>query len=383
MAGTNNFTIHNPSNANQEPDSSFAADALTTGGIGTDAIMPSAWMNARWYEDSMGFYCLAQALANKGYNLSKDNVANLTAVLSNIVTNADTKPPLMTVAYSPTPTFDASLANGFDITLNGNVTSSTLINAQIGQTITFIVTQSSGGGLTFSQPPQLADWIAINGSANQVTIQQFIVKENGQIWQTATFTLILYNSIAIINGDIASINSQIGTINGEISTIDGQISTLNSEVGTINGDISTIDGQITNLNSEVGTLQGQITPLTTAASQGSILISNGSSYVQRALAIHDNTGSRSFGTTYTNSTGAEMYVSGYGNTTGGHVASVQCLVNGVAVFANTVGATVDNGACGFSFIVPSGATYSILANTLSGGSSGVNGLDKWIETYWS
>lgn len=383
MAGTNNFTIHNPSNANQEPDSSFAADALTTGGIGTDAIMPSAWMNARWYEDSMGFYCLAQALANKGYNLSKDNVANLTAVLSNIVTNADTKPPLMTVAYSPTPTFDASLANGFDITLNGNVTSSTLINAQIGQILTFIITQNGVGGLTFAYPSNVGGAFPIYTGPGGISIQQFIVKENGTIFAIESFVGILSQEVTTLNGQVSTLNSEVGTINGQISTIDGQISTLNSEVGTINGNISTIDGQITNLNSEVGTLQGQITPLTTAASQGSILISNGSSYVQRALAIHDNTGSRSFGTTYTNSTGAEMYVSGYGNTTGGHVASVQCLVNGVAVFANTVGATVDNGACGFSFIVPSGATYSILANTLSGGSSGVNGLDKWIETYWS
>src|SRR5580658_5076187 len=40
---------------------------------------------------------------------------------------------LTTVTYSATPTFNAALSSGFQITLSGNVTSSTLSNATAGQ----------------------------------------------------------------------------------------------------------------------------------------------------------------------------------------------------------------------------------------------------------
>lgn len=181
MPGSNNFTVHNPTNANQQPDGTFAGDSLTTGGIGVDAIMPSAWMNARWYEDSVGFWALAQAMANKGYVINKDNPATLAAVMANIFTNNDVKPPLISVAYSPTPAFFANLANGFDIVLGGNVTGPTLTGQSIGQTITFIITQGATP-FSFIPPSNVNGWQPISMVANSVTIEQFIVKEDGTIW---------------------------------------------------------------------------------------------------------------------------------------------------------------------------------------------------------
>lgn len=95
----------------------------------------------------------------------------------------------------------------------------------------------------------------------------------------------------------------------------------------------------------------------------------------------DVTGSRSFGTTYTNTYGYGIHVTGYGTTSGSSVGSVQCLVNGGSDFANTVAATVSGGACGFSFVVPPGATYEIISNSLTNGQgSAVNGVGRWIET---
>lgn len=95
---------------------------------------------------------------------------------------------------------------------------------------------------------------------------------------------------------------------------------------------------------------------------------------------NDVTGSRSFGTTYTNSSSGVMYVTGYGNMQGNDIGSVQCFVNGDGDFASTATASINNGACGFSFVVPSGATYEILANTLAQSGHGVTGVGKWIET---
>ena len=181
MAGSNNFTIHNPANANQEPDSTFATDALTTGGIPTDAIMPSPWMNARWYEDSVGFWAFAQSLANKGYVVNKDNPTTLSSVMANVVTFADLKTPLLSLVFSPTPTFDASVANGWQLTLGGPVTSSTLSNLSIGQVLTFMIVQGIVP-YSFTPPAGINGWRPVPVIANTVFTQQFIVRADLTVW---------------------------------------------------------------------------------------------------------------------------------------------------------------------------------------------------------
>lgn len=95
----------------------------------------------------------------------------------------------------------------------------------------------------------------------------------------------------------------------------------------------------------------------------------------------DVTGSRSFGATFTNSSSSEILVTGYGITSGSSVGSVEAIVGPLSVFSNTCGATVSTGTCGFSFPVPAGATYQILANTRTNSmGSAVTSLGKWIET---
>jgi hypothetical protein len=244
MAGSNNFTIHNPTNANQEPDSTFASDSLTTGGIGTDAILPSLWLNARWYEDSVGFFCLAQAMANKGYAVNKDNPTALEAVLANLVTNADLRQPLVAVSYSPTPVFPASTANGFELILSGNVSSSTFdVTPAIGQILTFVIVQGATP-FTFVPPSVINGWVPISVVANSVNVQQFIVLEDGSIWPLNTTggqktTNTVTGSRAFGTTYTAGANIFVG-VTGELNLGVGHTATIQAVVGGVIGATSSI-----------------------------------------------------------------------------------------------------------------------------------------------
>lgn len=78
------------------------------------------------------------------------------------------------VAFSATPTFDASLGNTQKITLTGNVTSSTLSNAQAGQHLWFIIIQDGTGGHTFAWPSNVKGGMTIGANPNEVSAQEFI-----------------------------------------------------------------------------------------------------------------------------------------------------------------------------------------------------------------
>lgn len=240
MAGTNDFVQHNPTEANQEPTTDFAADSLTTGGIGTDAIMPSPWMNARWYQDSTVCAALMQMLATKNYNVSVANLATLASVFANIVTEADLRTPLVSVGYSPTPTFPASTANGFDIVLGGNVTSSSFnATPNIGQILTFIVTQTSGGGATFVPPSTVNGWQPINTAPNSVTVQQFIVKEDGTIWSVTPIrrtVIVDKTSINVPNTTYQNTSGVPMSLSGAILTATGgSVGNIAIEIGSTSG----------------------------------------------------------------------------------------------------------------------------------------------------
>ncbi|HEV2349007.1 MAG TPA: hypothetical protein VG028_04075 [Terriglobia bacterium] len=73
------------------------------------------------------------------------------------------------VAFSGTPTFDASLGNTQKITLTGNATSSTLANAAAGEQINFIICQDGTGGRSFVWPPTVSQGPPVNLNANGCT----------------------------------------------------------------------------------------------------------------------------------------------------------------------------------------------------------------------
>lgn len=101
MSGTTNFVEHNPTNANQENDATYQADATRSGGIVLNQALPSVWLNKVWTQSSRMATALALMLVNKGYspvdgttpqtnNTSFSTATtNLAAVLANILTFAD------------------------------------------------------------------------------------------------------------------------------------------------------------------------------------------------------------------------------------------------------------------------------------------------------
>lgn len=81
---------------------------------------------------------------------------------------------LTTVAFSATPTFDASTAATFKMTLTGNVTSSTLSNAVAGEPISFEICQDGTGGRTFVPPANVQGWVTIPSGANACIMQDLV-----------------------------------------------------------------------------------------------------------------------------------------------------------------------------------------------------------------
>ncbi len=74
-----------------------------------------------------------------------------------------------------TVSFDAGLANTFEVTLNANATSTTLSNAQAGQWLNIIVCQpASGGPYTFAWPSNVRGGMTIGTTAEKCSAQNFV-----------------------------------------------------------------------------------------------------------------------------------------------------------------------------------------------------------------
>jgi hypothetical protein len=89
------------------------------------------------------------------------------------------------VPYSAAPIFNCSSSSGlltFEMTLTGNVASSTIINFGAGELITFALIQDSTGSRTFAWPAQVQNAAAINAAANSRTVQTFYVGSNGNLY---------------------------------------------------------------------------------------------------------------------------------------------------------------------------------------------------------
>jgi hypothetical protein len=84
-------------------------------------------------------------------------------------------PQLLVVPFSATPNFDGSAYTAWQITLTGNVTSSTLSGLVVGNLYTFILRQDSAGGHAFAFPPNCFNASApVNTAVNGYTIQTFV-----------------------------------------------------------------------------------------------------------------------------------------------------------------------------------------------------------------
>jgi hypothetical protein len=122
-----------------------------------------------------------------GSNLSQNTDGSLSA---NKAFNA----PLCTVTLSATPAFDASQCNAFGLTLGGTtVTSSTLLNAKAGQSLTFTIVQDATGGRSFIWPTNLLSVCPVNPAAHTSTAV------------TAVFDGINANATSCTTSDVATL----------------------------------------------------------------------------------------------------------------------------------------------------------------------------------
>lgn len=84
------------------------------------------------------------------------------------------------VPFSTTPIFDANIGQIFNLTLTGNVTSSTFINGVSGIFV-FRIIQDSSGNHTFTWPTNMRGTGPINMGANARSIQAFAIDADGSL----------------------------------------------------------------------------------------------------------------------------------------------------------------------------------------------------------
>jgi hypothetical protein len=133
----------------------------------------------------------------------------------------------------------------------------------------------------------------------------------------------------------------------------------------------------------VGTAPLALTALGAAALAGSssqvFNVSNASA-AANALAYQQSltagafavvTGSRAFGTTYTNSTGRPIFVYAVGNTGSVASAALEAFIGGVAVGFGTTATGATSTSVAVGFIVPAGATYEVTATNAT--------INSWTE----
>lgn len=346
MAGTTNFVQHNPNAANQEPDGTFDSDSLTTAGIGVDAVMPSSWMNKRWYQDSTFVAAFAQMLAAKGYSTSDANVSTLAGVLANVLTNADIKTAMVNVTWSASVTCDCSTANGFRISLAGNTTI-TFTNSVDFQVVTLSLLNPSNYTVAFSSNVR-ASFVPYSSAANNdFNFTQQFISFAGKLYPFETELLNLQS------GKQDALGFTPTQQGGGTSQLANKI-----YIGW--------DG--TRLRAQVDTTD-----------LGQIAFGN----IPTSLANAVNTPANALNTTYQNTTGRMLFVSVNVATSGGNVGTLSASI-GIAspsqvVAVNDYTATLSNGNANITFMVPPNWYYSV-SSTGSAFSGSGGAIRSWVET---
>jgi hypothetical protein len=128
------------------------------------------------------------------------------------------------MAFNATPTFDAGAASIFTMTLTGNVTSSTINNSVVGQTIFFSLCQDGAGGRTFSWPASFIHPPPVNTTASSCSNAAFFY--DGTNWRhtgsgdSGGFA----GDVTVTGGITVSGSASIGggaTVSGAINPIGG------------------------------------------------------------------------------------------------------------------------------------------------------------------
>lgn len=178
MANTNDFIYFcTGTGANTDSQATYAAALAALGypstGFNTGTALANQ-LNKVWRQGTAWAFVLGALLNQYGMD-ALDNGAPAT-LLTNLITairqvSAQTA---QLVAFSTTPVFDCSKGQKFEITLTGNVVSSTLTNVSPGMSLTFTVKQDATGGRTFA-PPSGLPLDTIDPTANAASLQTFEV----------------------------------------------------------------------------------------------------------------------------------------------------------------------------------------------------------------
>jgi hypothetical protein len=133
---------------------------------------------------------------------------------------------IVSVPYSPAPAFNATSTNGFQMTLSGNITSSTISGVSPGQLLAFYFVQDSVGGRTVSWPSSFVGALQPDTAAASVSVMLFKADLSGTV--RAVSPMISNNGMFAPNPPSSSDSTQsIATtswVKGLISALTGGFS---------------------------------------------------------------------------------------------------------------------------------------------------------------
>ena len=144
MSGISNFLQFNPTQANQETDAEYLADATRTSGALDGDAWPDVSANKVLYQVTTMTAALGQMLANKGFSVSDSNYAALVSQLANLLTTVDLRFGLQNLSWSSSIVLNAQSFTAFAVPLQGSTTLS-LTGVVAGQVYVLLYTQDSAG----------------------------------------------------------------------------------------------------------------------------------------------------------------------------------------------------------------------------------------------
>lgn len=197
MSGTSNFQQFNPPATNQENDAAYTGDPLRAGGIPVDAICPSPVANKLFYQLSIFVAAFGQMMATKNYSPNDGSaapgsaLANLEAVLANIMTQNDMGPFATTAAV--TALITAGFAASFNVA-GGYIKFPTFLGGfiiQWGQTPNFAVNNSGITAVTVNWPlpfptAVMAAVISDRGNNDYLAAIGNLTLTTARVWGQAT-----------------------------------------------------------------------------------------------------------------------------------------------------------------------------------------------------
>jgi hypothetical protein len=106
---------------------------------------------------------------------------------------------LNSIPFSATPTFDASQGNTMKVVLTGDVTSSTLTGAQVGQSFVFLVCQDATGGHSFVAPSNVK-WSTVGISDPNFCAAEAFIFDGTTAYNLAPATYVVGGTITGLSG---------------------------------------------------------------------------------------------------------------------------------------------------------------------------------------